>query len=130
MTETETRPAWKHKTSEELARWIASHSIIKITHGWEMTSADTADNWIELHAKVSQDGKAEKWEMRRVPSNFLTESNYGAEFSFRPDHARLVKVSQAVRDSIDAIDKFEAKNKRERAEFERLKRKFDTTHLD
>lgn len=123
MTDTETRPAWKHKTAEALARWINGHTITKITHEWEMTSADTADNWIELHAKISEQGSPDKWEKRRVPSNFL-EASYGAEFFFRPDHARLVQTSEAVRNSIDAIDKFEAKNQRERAEFERLKRKF------
>lgn len=111
--ENEKRPAWTHKTPEDLARWLVSNAITKITHHWEMTGVDTSTEWIVLHAVKDQ---------RRVNTNFLK----AGEFEFAPDHRGLVREVpyRNIRESIDKIDAFENTNARERAEFERLKAKF------
>jgi hypothetical protein len=124
MTDEDKRPAWSCQTPEELARWLAGHTITKITHHWEFTSEDTSKEWIELHANEASMGEKDKWVSRKVASNFLG-TDYHSEFKFSPDHARLVQTSDKVRSNIEAIDKWEAKNKRDRAEFDRLKRKFE-----
>ncbi len=110
------RPSWNHKLSEEQVRWLAS-GVVKITHHWEMTGADTARDWIELHKK---DGAK-----RVFPTGFLNDGL----FQFRPNFRELVvptyQGEMAIRD-LDKIDEWEKKNQRDRADYERLKRKFET----
>ena len=117
-TSEDTRPAWKHDIPEENVRWLSSASggfITKITHHWKMTGADTADDWIVLHKDKQE---------RKFPSNFLNTNGY---FEFRPNWRELVvptyRGEQAIKD-IATIDAWEKKNARDRAEFERLTRKF------
>lgn len=111
----ETRPKWTHKISEEEARWFFNGFITKITHHWEMTSADTSKDWIVLHKEKSE---------RRFPSSYLNTNGY---FEFKPNWRELVVPTyqgEKARKDIEAIDAWEEKNKRARSEFERLKKKF------
>jgi hypothetical protein len=108
------RPEWKHKTPEDLARWLAGNHVTKITHHWEMTGPDTSRDWLMLHSKTSE---------RQVATRFFTNNS---EFAFAPDHAQLVSEQPyaKVRETIKQIDDWEKKNARDRLEYERLKTKF------
>jgi len=117
--ENDTRPTWKHSISEDDVRWL-SGIITKITHHWRMTSADTSEDWIELHREKDK---------RRFPTRYLNglvgETSY---FQFAPSHASLVQPTSNGRQAINdlaAIDAWEKKHKRERAEYERLRAKFN-----
>ena len=115
----ENRPEWKHQIPEADARWLSGGLIVKITHHWKFTSEDTTEDWIELHRA---DGSA-----RRFPSAFLNTNGY---FEFRPNWRELVQPTyrgEQARKDFEAIDKWEKENAAERAEFERLKSKFDST---
>lgn len=113
------RPAWKYELSEAEVRWFIDGSITKITHHWEFTDVDKSRDWIELHKGKEGAGK------RSFPSNFLNTNGY---FEFRPNWRELVEPTylgkQAIKD-LEAIDAWEKKHKRDRAEFERLKAKFE-----
>lgn len=113
------RPAWRHTLSETDVRWFAEGSITMISHHWEMTGVDTSRDWIDLHK-----GKEDETKKRSFASNFLSTNGY---FEFRPNWRELVtptyRGEQAIKD-LEAIDVWEKKHKRERAEFERLKVKF------
>ncbi|WP_202306462.1 hypothetical protein [Mesorhizobium sp. L-8-10] len=101
--------------------WLAAGFITKITHHWRMTGVDTSEDWIELHRGKS-DGTKER---RRFPSSFLNTNGY---FEFRPNWRQLVtptyRGENAIKD-LEAIDAWEKKHARQRAEYERLKKKFD-----
>lgn len=114
MTQEDKRPEWLHRTPEDLARWLVGHRVIKIAHHWEFTGVDTSRNWITLHSDQ---------EKRDVSSDFFRNNS---EFVFDPDHAGLVSERPygRVRDTIEAIDKWEKANARDRSEYERLKVKF------
>ena len=121
----ETRPLWPHNVSEDLARWVYSHTITKITHHWRMTSADTAEDWLELHAL-----KGDKKEpvSRRIGTRELQCGNHWHAqdgIIFSPDHARLVHTAGKVVETIHKIDEWEKRHKADRAEYERLKKKFE-----
>lgn len=113
---TDSRPKWSHDTPEALARWLVSNFVTKITHHWRMTGPDTSEDWIELHSEK---------EKRRVNTYFFSDNH---DFSFSPYHAGLVQVRnkypESVRQTIDKIDLWEKANARDRADFERLKKKF------
>jgi hypothetical protein len=113
---TEQRPEWNHPISEADARWLYKNAITKITHHWKFTSEDTTENWVEVHT----DAKT----TRRFPSGYFTDSQY---WRFAPNHRALITpgyaAERAIKD-INAIDAWEKKNATERAEYERLKRKF------
>lgn len=121
----DTRPAWKHEIPEETVRWFYSGGFItKITHHWKMMGADTSEDWIVLHKQSSMDGG--KMVERKFPSSWLNTNGY---FEFKPNWRELVVPTYRGRDAIkdiETIDVWEKKNQRERAEFERLKRKFKT----
>ncbi|MBD3844230.1 hypothetical protein IED13_00870 [Bosea sp. SSUT16] len=108
------RPEWPYKLTEAQVLLLAGH-ITQINHRWEMTGVDTSRNWIEFK---SDKGKA-----------FSAPDGWAELFEFAPNHhASLIRPNyrgeQAIK-RLDEIKKFEAKHATERAEFERLKRKFD-----
>lgn len=113
MSEEETRPAWPYKLTEAQVR-ILSGFITKITHRWEMTSADTSRNWLEFQADK---GKP-----------FVAPHGWTELFEFAPNHhASLIQPNYQGREAqkrLDEIKKFEQRYARERADFERLKKKF------
>jgi hypothetical protein len=109
------RPAWRHRLTEDVVRWLAQGGVKKIAHGWKMTGVDTADYWIDLHRETDS---------RRFSTDFLTTNGY---FEFRPNWRELVVSTplgdQAVKD-LEKIDEWERQNAADRVEFERLKQKF------
>lgn len=115
----DTRPKWPHETAEELARWLVSNKVTKITHHWEMYDCDKSRDWIVLHS--------EKNGSRKVSTSFFYNNR---DFAFQPDHAGLVAIKQQypkdVRQTIEELDAWEKKNERDRAEYRRLKAKFET----
>ncbi|HEY8578182.1 MAG TPA: hypothetical protein VIL88_17790 [Devosia sp.] len=122
------RPVWNHKTPEDIARWLLSHSVTAITLHREMTGNETSEEWLELHddpSTIFSWGKKAERVSLRVPVDFLgTRWDHTTEVIFAPDHRHLVEVKDALRKTADAIDAWEEKNQRDRAEFERLKLKF------
>lgn len=111
----EPRPPWPHKIPEDLARWIARNWVKKITHHRRILESFRDEIWIELHAEK---------EKKRVPIDFLEKYT---ELRFTPYCGGLINfVSYPnVTDTIAKIDAWEAKNARDRAEYERLKAKFE-----
>lgn len=111
------RPSWKCKTPEETARWLWASPVVTIDHRWEMTGVDTSRDWIILERK---DGAR-----REFPSGYFGNN---PEFEFAPDHRTLIrqKPHSGVWDNIQAIDAWEKRHKRERGEYERLRRKFES----
>lgn len=109
MKTDDTCPEWPYKTPIEIARWIDSNFIVKITHHWRFTSEDTSENWIELHA--------EKGAGRRIHID-------GDEVTFRPDHATLVHIERGMSERINQIDAWKQRHARELVEYRRLSAKF------
>ena len=120
------RPAWPHKVSEDLARWIYGHAVTKITHHWRMTSADTSEDWLELHA--TEGDKKEPVKKMVGTRELLGGSHWHAQdgIFFNPDHARLVQVAGKIQETIRKIDEWERRNEADRAEYDRLKKKFES----
>jgi hypothetical protein len=113
------RPTWNHKISIDDFRWLNAVSIVKITHEWEMISEDQARHWIELHANENT-----TFDKARAYDSFAEVAPY---FEFRADHRSLLSltfVGERARKDLRAIDEWERINKRDRMEYERLKRKF------
>jgi hypothetical protein len=111
MAEIEKCPAWPFKTKIETARWLAEHSITKLTCHRELTGVDTCDDWIEAH-----DGK----DHRRVVIGYWG----GEEITFRPNFPNMLKLRGDVLKRLDEIAAFEKKNARELSEYRRLQKKF------
>jgi len=119
ISDSPTRPEFKHDIKESDARWLLSCSVTKITHHWKFITEDSTEDWIELHGMIA--GKAAT---KKFPTRFFNDGEY---FEFSPDHARLINPTwrgRQLRDDIEAIDKWEKKNSRELAEYKRLQKKF------
>lgn len=106
------RPEWPYKLSmKHLAMF--DRSIKKIEHRWKFTSEDTAEDWVEF--------SGDKFKNVRMPDGFKEL------FEYKPDYWCLFGLTyqgeKAVKLS-EEIEKFDKKHKRERAQYERLKRKF------
>lgn len=115
----EKRPDWPFKTPIETARWLREHFVTGLEHHWRMTGVDTDEHWLEAVERSgagTHDGCKKESRIRLVID--------GQEVKFAPDHARLIQLGRALHDRIEEIDAFEKKNKRDRAEYERLRRKF------
>lgn len=110
------RPGWDFPLTELQVKNL-NQMITKITHHWEMTGDDTSRNWIEFHPDkgkpfVAPNGWTALFEFASNHWNTLIRPNYNGE--------RAIK-------RLEEIKAFEAKNARERGEFERLKAKFGNT---
>ncbi len=117
--ESEQRPAWPFDLREDDARWLLKHHINQIEHHWKFTSVDTSEEWLEFVCRAAQ-GQPEA--RRRFEIHIFDTRG----IHWRPSHAGLIDVAKDIRDRIQAIDNFEAKHKRERAQYERLRAKFET----
>lgn len=118
MTE-EKRPDWGFPLTEAQVKSL-TQMIVKITHHWEFTSADTSRNWIEFHPDKGKpfrapDGWQKLFEFAANHHNTLIVPNYHGE--------RALK-------RLEEIKAFETRNAKERAEFERLKAKFGAAPHD
>lgn len=110
------RPEWPYNLTEEQFAWLLQ-SIVKITHHWSMTGNDTAEDWIELHTDK---------ENRRFHSGFLNGTGL---FCFKPNWRELVQLTwngEQAKKRYEEIQVWEKKNQRDRSEFERLKKKFNS----
>lgn len=110
------RPAWDFPLTELQVKSLCQ-MITKITHHWEFTSADTSRNWIEFHP--------DKGNPFRAPDGWQKLFEFAANH-----HNSLIRPSyhgERAIEKLGEIKAFEAKNARERAEFERLKAKFGNT---
>jgi len=110
------RPVWDFPLTELQVKNL-NRMITKITHHWEMTGVDTSRNWIEFHPDKG--------------NPFVAPKGWTALFEFAPDHWNtLIRPNYSGERAIKRLDEikaFEAKNARERADFERLKAKLGNT---
>jgi len=117
MTEEEKRPEWKFEMPEDDARWFISHHVNKISTNYVMISADDSRNYVTFHS--GQSG------MQRDSSYVYRFRNW---FHIIADGHRVIELCEPyysqMKEKIEEIDKWERKNKRDRSEYERLKRKF------
>lgn len=120
MNTDDARPKWEHETPEVLARWLVNNPVTSIEHRREFIGEDKMEVWIEL-VSVREGRKDER---RRVSPGFFC-GNY--KIQFLPDHKGLVTVDKSIVSSIYAINKWEAKNHRERLLYERLRRKYESS---
>jgi hypothetical protein len=113
MSEDEKRPDWPYKLTEAEVRQL-SGCITQISHRWEFTSADTSRNWLEF--------KADKGK------SFVAPHGWAELFEFAPNHhASLIQPNYQGRQALKRLDEikaFEQRNARDRADFERLRKKF------
>ena len=110
MTEN-TRPEWDFELTEEQVRKL-DQPIIKITHHWEFTSADTARSWIVFYTKTEEFEPPDEW---------------AKLFNFTHGSHGLIEPNYRGRDAIERvreIDGWERRNKKDREQYERLKQKF------
>ena len=109
------RPEWDFPLTEQQVKNLCQ-MIVKITHHWEMTSADTSRNWIEFHPDkgkpfAAPNGWQKLFEFSATHHNTLIRPNYHGERAMQ---------------RLDEIKAFETKHAKERSEYERLKAKFGT----
>lgn len=113
----ETRPKWDFKTPKEIAEWLRNHAQVdKITHhSWHDGFGVRSEEWMHFHAGKNQSPK--------IPANIIgCDSN--AEVVLKCTCSGLVYLNANLRTRLEEIKKFDAKNKAERATYERLKKKF------
>jgi hypothetical protein len=113
-----TRPVWDfHNVSEEEFRRIYNLGIIvSVTAKREMTGVDTAREWMEVtnangDTAIMPQGWKSVWD-------FVGLSSYPGLF-------KMSYMGSFLGNRMAMIDKFEADNTAERAEFDRLKAKFE-----
>jgi hypothetical protein len=105
------RPIWNYDINKDSFSKLL-RSVKKITHHWKFTGEDTAEDWVEFHF---DNGKMKK------PKGF------DELFIYRPDFRCLFQLNyngEKAEKQLESIKKWEIKNKREIAEYERLKKKF------
>lgn len=118
------RPKWNWQLSEADFRKLSARRIVGVKHGWKFTSADTSESWItvKLMDQDKSPGAEVKIASHKLPAFFEL-------FDFKPDHAGLFQFSyrgEAARKKLEEIDAFEKTNDRDRRDYERLKKKFET----
>lgn len=114
MSKEDNRPAWPYEISED-DMYLLGCFITGIRHKRAMIDIDKSESWIELQAIGS-----EEW--RKMPGTAMQYVN------FDPIHwSSLFSLTYKGREALkrlEEIKKWEEKNKRERREYERLKKKF------
>jgi len=113
----DTRPAWPHKEmSEQEFRDIwCMGPIVAVEARWEMTSADTAREWMEVETRSGG--------TYTLPPDWHRALKFVGHSS-NPGLFALTYEGQRMRDTLHQIDEWEARHKAERATYERLKVKF------
>lgn len=114
---TDRRPDWPFREmTEQGFRSMASRGRIEsVTAKWEMTGADTSREWLEARSASGE--------------TFTMPSGWGYAWQFvgyssNPGLFQLTNLGKRMVERLNEIDKWEAANARERAEYERLKTKF------
>lgn len=111
------RPAWTFKEMSE-AEFRSIHSfgmVVSVKGRWEFTGADTSREWLEA---TNSNGKT-----ITLPSGWKRVLDF-VGYSSVPGLFKLNYLGDRMQAALEAIDKWEAKNKRDRAEFDRLRKKF------
>ena len=111
------RPAWDFKEMGE-ADFRAINSfgmVVSVTGKWAFTSVDTTREWLEVK---NSNGKT-----MTLPNGWQKVLEF-VGYSSVPGLFKLTYLGERMRAAMDTIEKWEDKNKRDRAEFERLKKKF------
>lgn len=106
------RPVWDFKYPEEEARWLLSRRIAAIKARTSMSDNFETESWLEMYDSNG--------ETRRFDS-------FPEYVQFRPVFGNLVGStyeSDRMKVRIAEIDTWEMTHAKERAEYERLKRKF------
>ena len=110
------RPVWGFpEMTERDFRAVWGRHIVAVEAKWEFTSADTSREWLEartMHGKV-----------------FVLPSTWEKAFRFAgrastPGLFRLTYEGERMQKRAQEIDAWEVENAFERAEFERLRKKF------
>ena len=112
------RPAWSYKEmSERDFRDICIMGpIVAVEARWEMTGADTSTEWLEVETRSGG--------TYRLPSNWKCADTFVGRSS-NPGLFALTHEGQRMRETLTMIDAWEWDNAAERAEYERLKAKFE-----
>lgn len=120
MADDDKRPLWLYNDhmSEAEFRLLNSTVITKIEHKREMTGVDTERSWLVFHTH----------DQRKISRSidFFEEQQL---FVFYPDYRGLVGLSVhgcAAENNLRRIDDWERANDKDRAEYERLKAKFES----
>lgn len=113
------RPVWAHKriSEAEFRRMWQFGMIITVSAKWEMTGADTTREWLEA---TNRSG-----DTMVMPRDWSAAWQFSGHASV-PGLFGLTYDGDRMRETLEAIDKWEADNARDRAEFERLRKKFET----
>ena len=103
------RPKWLYKLPESLVRWLINHNVVEVQ--------------LLPRTKCALRLKAENGDFVEVTFDFFHNN---AIFRLEPGFGSLVQVyrGSAIRSHLDDIDRWEQRNRCERAEYERLKKKF------
>lgn len=121
MSDTETRPVWDFDIPEEMIRWIGANLIVSLKAGWQMTGADTSESWVDLVAENGETRKV-KAEWYGQPSIWdYVELNKGGGHSI----IKWTRHGERARDRIQQMIDFDEAHERDKAEYERLKAKFE-----
>lgn len=119
MSGLDNRPEWQFKEMPEaFARDIRDFGrVVSVSAKWEMTSADTAREWLEA---TNQSGA-----VLILPNGWKAVLAFAGHSSV-PGLFEWTYLGKRMLDRLTEIDGWEAKNARDRSEFERLKAKFGT----
>ena len=111
-------PEWPHKEmSEQCFRAILRMGhIVQVEARWEMTGADTSREWLEV--KTRSGGAYMLPERWQHALKFVGHSSAPGLFVLTRDGEQMAKT-------LRLIDAWEKNNEVERAEYERLKAKFE-----
>jgi hypothetical protein len=90
--------------------------IVSVEARWEMTSVDTAREWLEVETRAGG--------VYTLPLGWHRVLKF-VGYASVPGLFALTHVGERMVKSLDDIDKWEAKNKAERAQYKRLKAKFE-----
>jgi hypothetical protein len=103
-------------SEHDFRRILECGRIEQVTAKMEMTGADTSREWIEVRCG---DGK-----MRVLPRNWGVALKFVGCWSV-PGLFELTYEGRRMADSLKEIDAWEASNKRDRATYEMLKKRFE-----
>ena len=120
MSGDDQRPAWDfQEMSEADFRKILEFGLIEtVTAGYTMTSVDTADEWLKA--------KNSRGQSMIMPPRWANVLDFVGKSSV-PGLFKYNYLGEQMQKRLQEIDAWEDRNRKERADYERLKRKFETS---
>ena len=114
----DTRPAWPHKemTERSFRAIMEMGRITSVQAKWEMTGADTSREWM-----VVTNVKGQSF---RLPDDWAKSLKFVGHASV-PGLFAFTQSGENMRVTLSKIDAWEVKNAADRADYERLKAKFE-----